>query len=134
MILVTGGAFQGKFDFVKDKLNIRDGWIDGDTCSYREIFDCTGVKHFHRYVKRALEDQVDLGPLVSQLAERNPGICIITNELGSGVVPVEQFNRAYRDELGRLCSEIAQEADDVYRVICGIGVIIKRGGKPIAAE
>lgn len=125
MRLIVGGAFQGKYKFAREKLNIQDGWADGDDCQFSDIYHCRAIQHFHRYVKRALEDHVDLTGLAKNLREQNPDITILTNELGSGVVPVDQFDRLYRDELGRVCEELAAEADEVYRVICGIGMVIK---------
>ncbi len=126
MILVVGGAFQGKYKFANEKLNIRDGWADGDDCQFSDICRCRAIQHFHRYVKRAMESHYDLTGLAAKLREKNPDITILTNELGSGVVPADQFDRMYRDELGRVCEELAAEADEVYRVICGIGMIIKK--------
>lgn len=126
MRLVVGGAFQGKFRFAREKLNIQDGWVDGDDCQFSDIYRCRGIQHFHRYVRRALDDHYSLLDLAAKLREKNPDITILTNELGSGVVPVDQFDRIYRDELGRVCEELASEADEVYRVICGIGMVIKK--------
>lgn len=126
MILVTGGAFQGKYDFVRNRLRINDGWIDGAYCDFRDIYDCKAVQHFHEFVKRAIEYNKDITVLVDRLMEKNPDICILTNELGSGVVPTDQFDREYRDALGMICTQIAAKSHTVYRVICGIGMIIKK--------
>ena len=128
MILVIGGAFQGKYSFATEELGIRDGWADGDTCGYHEIFECRAIHHFHDYVKRAMEDHYDLSSLVQNLMEKNPGICILTNELGYGVVPTDEFERALRDQLGATCTELASQAEIVYRMICGIPTIIKQAG------
>ena len=51
----------------------------------------------------------------------------MTNELGYGVVPTDSFDRAYREKTGRVCCRIAKEADEVHRVVCGIGTVIKHG-------
>ncbi|MBQ9062883.1 MAG: bifunctional adenosylcobinamide kinase/adenosylcobinamide-phosphate guanylyltransferase [Eubacterium sp.] len=125
MILVIGGAFQGKYTFASEELGIREGWADGDHCRFHEIYNCRAIHHFHDYVKRALEDQYDLSELVPKLLERNPDICILTNEMGYGVVPTDEFERELRDRLGSICTELAAHADVVYRMICGIPTIIK---------
>ena len=44
---------------------------------------------------------------------------MIADEIGCGIVPVDAFERAYRDEAGRLCQLLAREAGAVYRVIFG---------------
>ena len=49
MKLVIGGAFQGKFNFVKKQFPDVKEWLDGYTCSRREIFACKGMVHFHDF-------------------------------------------------------------------------------------
>ena len=125
MILVIGGAFQGKYTFAFEELGIKDGWADGDFCRLHEIYECRAIHHFHDYVKRALKDHYDLSKLVPNLLEKNPDICILTNEMGYGVVPTDAFERELRDRLGSICIELAENSDVVYRMICGIPTIIK---------
>ncbi|MCI9019059.1 MAG: cobinamide kinase, partial [Lachnospiraceae bacterium] len=50
---------------------------------------------------------------------------IVVNELGSGVVPIDAFDRNYRETTGRICCELAKKAREVHRVVCGIGMVIK---------
>ena len=128
MILVIGGAFQGKYSFATEELGLKDGWADGDTCGFYAIYECRAIHHFHDYVKRAIEAHYDLSDLVPKLMERNPDICILTNELGYGVVPKDQFDRTFRETQGTLCTQLAAQADTVYRMICGIPTIIKQTG------
>ena len=61
-----------------------------------------------------------------ELLEKNPDICVVTNELGYGVVPADAFDRKYREATGRICEKLAAGSDEVHRVICGIGTVIKR--------
>ena len=50
---------------------------------------------------------------------------IVANEVGAGVVPVEAEERAFREAVGRALCVIAQQAQQVTRCVCGIGVRIK---------
>ena len=63
--------------------------------------------------------------LAEQIMEKNPGLVIVTTELGYGLVPVDPFERAYREAVGRICTELAACANRVDRVICGVGIRIK---------
>ena len=38
---------------------------------------------------------------------KNPDLVLISNELGYGVVPMDVFDRNYRETTGRVCTEIA---------------------------
>ena len=126
MKLVIGGAFQGKYQYARQTFGSQEGWIDGDTCSWNEIFECRGILHFHDYVQRRLRAGKSVDGLAEELLEKNPDICIVTNELGYGVVPADAFDRKYREATGRICEKLAAGSDEVHRVICGLGTVIKR--------
>lgn len=125
MKLVIGGTFQGKLDFARERFRQEDGWVDGRTCGKEELFACKGIFHFHEYVKRLLQQEKSVDKIAEELIRNNPDCIIVTNELGSGVVPVEAFDRKYRETTGRICTKLAAYADEVYRVICGNGQVIK---------
>ncbi len=59
------------------------------------------------------------------LSEKNPDVVIVTNELGYGIVPIDRFDREYRELDGRICTCLAARAQEVVRVVCGMGVVIK---------
>ena len=50
---------------------------------------------------------------------------IVMDEVGAGVVPVERSDREYREAIGLAGQHLAREAEEVYRVVCGIGMRIK---------
>ena len=52
-------------------------------------------------------------------------LIIISDEIGNGIVPIDSFERDYRERTGRLLIELAKDADKVTRVFCGIGQVIK---------
>lgn len=45
---------------------------------------------------------------------------LVCDEVGCGVVPVDAFERLWREEVGRLCCDVAENAQTVVRVVCGI--------------
>ncbi|MCD8348869.1 MAG: bifunctional adenosylcobinamide kinase/adenosylcobinamide-phosphate guanylyltransferase [Lachnospiraceae bacterium] len=59
------------------------------------------------------------------LFQRNPEIIIVSNELGYGIVPMEKNDRLWRETVGRICTCLAAEANEVVRVVCGIGGRLK---------
>ena len=110
MVFVVGGAYQGKASYVKDNYGEE----------YRVISD------YHLRVRKQLREGID--PIAewenfSKSLEDN--VVIISRDLGSGLVPMESFERQYREQLGRVNCLIAKCADEVIRVVCGIGTKIK---------
>lgn len=135
MKLIIGGAFQGKMEYAERRYpGIQ--WIDGAECEPEEIFSCGGVYHFEEYVKRFLQNvqkeeqtQRERQPLSENWREWIDGLpvelVIVGNEIGYGLVPVDAFERSYREQYGRICTMLAERAERVDRVVCGIGMKIK---------
>ncbi len=125
MKMVIGGAFQGKQAYAEKVFDLQEGWADGLSCSLEDIFTCRGMKHFHEYVRMLVKEKKDYEEFVKELLEKNPDICIVVNEIGYGVVPMDRFDREYRETVGRICELLAAQSEEVHRVMCGIGTKIK---------
>ena len=58
-----------------------------------------------------------------------PGpVILVTNEVGSGIVPENQDARLFRDLMGTCNQAIARAADEVVLVACGLPMKLKDGG------
>lgn len=126
MMLLIGGAFQGKKKAAAKYCQLDEAqFIDGKICDLEAVYTCKGIVHFHEYIKRALTASVEVKNIPEKLLAANPDIVIVCNELGYGVVPVEKFEREYRETVGRICCDLAEAADEVIRVVCGICTVIK---------
>jgi len=126
MWLITGGAYQGKLDYALRITGIdRSKVVDGSCCEWEELRTAAVVNHFHLWIKRMLEEEQPVFERTEQLLQSNPNLVILVNELGCGIVPMDAFDRNYRETTGRICCRIAKEAVEVHRVICGIGTVIK---------
>ncbi len=137
MILITGGCCQGKLDWASEQFALcAEEILDGASCSlegssYADAESATPIRalnHFHLLVRRLIEAGEDAAARTENLLRVNPGMVILTDEIGSGIVPMDGFEREYREVHGRICCRLAQDADAVIRVVCGIGSWIK--GEP----
>ena len=126
MKMIIGGVFQGKKEFAVQQTGIYlQQAADGLTCEYDSIFQVPMIYHFHEYIKRRMQEGLPYKEMAGDLIRRNPDLVIVTNELGYGVVPVDAFDRQYREDVSRLCCELAAASDQVWRVCCGIGTCRK---------
>ena len=126
MRMIIGGAFQGKMEYAqKEYPGIR--WVDGAACSEEELLQCEGVYHFHLYIRKSMEKYEEMRLFADRIMRENPQIVIITDEIGYGLVPIDAFERRYREETGRICTRLAAFSERVDRVVCGIGLPIKGG-------
>ena len=139
MKMIIGGAYQGKLDYAKRTYGVYEGWADGRTCTQEELASCAGIHHFHELVRRmekgeypvvlhcedltALEQEAEA--FAGHLLQKNPHILIVSDEIGCGVVPLDPADRRWREAVGRVCTSLASRADEVVRIVCGVGMRIK---------
>ena len=67
--------------------------------------------------------------LIKVLEQRSDPVVLVTNEVGSGIVPENALARRFRDEAGRMNQIISQVADEVYLSVSGIPLQIKPNPK-----
>ncbi len=124
MEMIIGGAYQGKADYAKEK-HPELNWIDGALASEEELMNAQGVLDFQKYIREELKRCDDVSELAEKIISRNPELVIVSQEVGYGVVPVDAFDRKYREAVGRVCTKLAAYSSKVTRVVCGIGTVIK---------
>lgn len=126
MKLITGGAFEGKTGFAVNNFGVCFPEIkDGEKCIFDEVFSAECVNNYHILVKRLLSGNIDPTEFTERLCKENNNIIVIMNEVGCGIVPVEKSERLWRETCGKCGCMIAENADTVVRVTCGIGTAIK---------
>lgn len=54
-------------------------------------------------------------------------VVFVSNEIGMGIVPADAMVRAFRDLAGAVNQRVAQEADEVYFLVAGLPMVVKRG-------
>lgn len=125
MILITGGAFQGKETFARRTFGITDRIADGAAADREELKQARLMTHFHLWVSKQLKEKRDPQYEIWQILQENPELVITVTELGCGIVPMDAFDRQWRECVGRVCCDLAEEAEAVFRLTCGIAVKIK---------
>ncbi|HKS56772.1 MAG TPA: bifunctional adenosylcobinamide kinase/adenosylcobinamide-phosphate guanylyltransferase [Steroidobacteraceae bacterium] len=63
--------------------------------------------------------------LLSWLADYRGAALLVSNEVGSGIVPASPLARRFQDEQGRLNQDVAAACDSVTLVVAGIAMAIK---------
>ena len=110
MELYIGGMAQGKKAYVLQERGI----------AKEEIWD-----DFEVWFREELQGKKPAEEDARAILAGRPEIAIICDEVGNGIVPMDAFEREYREQTGRILIELAKEAEEVIRVICAIGQKIK---------
>jgi adenosyl cobinamide kinase/adenosyl cobinamide phosphate guanylyltransferase len=107
MTFVTGPLYSGKKEYVKQRF----GWNDHQLAAHA-VWD----------VQKLVGKVDDLNKLADRLADCE---VVIATEVGGGIVPIDPQERKEREAAGRLSCLLAQRADTVIRVFCGLPLQLK---------
>ena len=115
MILIIGGAYQGKLGFAKEAIGITDA----------DVYTCdSGVIDFSKRCIYKIEEFTMHHPDPISYFEANreawQNSILIVQDIFCGVVPMGAENRAWRQRTGRLAQYLSKEAAQVSRIFCGL--------------
>jgi adenosylcobinamide kinase/adenosylcobinamide-phosphate guanylyltransferase len=147
--IVTDGEMADRIEKHKERRNENwstfegyknlDSAIKGSACEYI-LLDCVTVmttnlmfdeeRDFDNISPEeidSLEDEIQsqFNILIEAVKEENKTIVMVTNEVGSGLVPEYKLGRIFRDIAGRVNQKLGAVSDEVYLVTCGIPLKIK---------
>ena len=124
MVLIIGGAYQGKRDYAKAVFSVKE----------EEIYDCRGpqidfsrrcINRVEEFVWDCVQQDRDAADYFRTHREDWKDSVLICQDLFCGVVPVNAGERQWRQETGKLCQYLAGQARQVVRVFCGLGQRLK---------
>ncbi len=123
MILIIGGAGQGKLAYVQEHFQLQCKDIaDGADCSISDALQARAVTHYHLLIRRLGEDAI---AFTERLCSERPDAVILLDEIGCGIIPMEKNDRIWRETVGRCGCILAAHSDSVIRMVCGIPTAIK---------
>ncbi|SDL30877.1 adenosylcobinamide kinase /adenosylcobinamide-phosphate guanylyltransferase [Sarcina sp. DSM 11001] len=125
MIFVIGPLFSGKQDYIMQAL----GWSETDFLE-KAVRDVQNLAAEAAEAVEASHSPLDdlqekLRSLADRLSQKE---VVIATETGCGVIPLDPQERRNREAAGRLSCLLAERAETVVRVCCGIPQVLKGSG------
>ena len=120
MKLYIGGTGNGQRE-----LAARETGLSPKPCSPVEALSAPAIDCFHMTLRELLENGSDSRAFALRLVAENPDAVIVCDEIGLGLVPLDPFERRWREETGRALCILAESAERVTRVYCGLPQVIK---------
>ncbi|HKD83742.1 MAG TPA: bifunctional adenosylcobinamide kinase/adenosylcobinamide-phosphate guanylyltransferase [Terriglobales bacterium] len=97
------------------------------------LVDCLTVWTANVMQSGSHEDVVTLADRLANTLRAVPAsVILVSNEVGSGIVPDNELGRAYRDLLGAVNQRVAAAADEVVLLVAGCPLIIKQPAEALA--
>lgn len=127
MKLVIGGTAQGKLEYVLLKYDVQKNMVwNGVLPNEMELNEnIVIINHFHQWIKSRMISGGCPEDEIMSFLDCHEDCIIICDEIGNGIVPIDAFEREYRERVGRILVQLAKRAEGVERIICGIGQKIK---------
>ena len=102
MHLILGGRRQGKLDYALGLSKTESVIANLGACDFDEILEADIICNIHEGVRRLLEQDIDPVEKFKQSLDMFSDKILIGDEIGSGIVPADSFERRWRDETGRV--------------------------------
>lgn len=119
MILIIGGAYQGKLDYAKSVFGVEPEQVF--SCAGRAVdFSKRCINHLEEYSFACVRDGVEPAEEFKTFRDQWEDSVLICQDISSGVVPMDPELRQWRNANGRLCQYLAAQADQVIRIFCGL--------------
>ena len=95
-------------------------------CEHPEAITSPGlIVNLHMGVKDLLVREIDVLEFFRERINILRACVIIGDEISGGVVPVDKFEREWRDVTGKLYQYLAEEAEIVDRIFAGLPLRLK---------
>jgi len=98
--------------------------IDCITLLISNIFEQIGENAKAAAVEKAVTAEIE--ELIECMKKSRANFIIVTNEVGLGIVPGDPVSRLYRDLLGKANQMLATHVDEVYLLVAGIAIPVKK--------
>ncbi|MCL2401152.1 MAG: bifunctional adenosylcobinamide kinase/adenosylcobinamide-phosphate guanylyltransferase [Oscillospiraceae bacterium] len=126
MILIFGGAYQGKLDYALARFGLTE----------KDVFRCDDenadmpenkkiIYEIDKWILALVKTEIEPTDAVKQFIAQNKDAVVICNDISSGVVPIEPLCRQWRETVGRILARLSGESDEVVRLFCGIPTRLK---------
>jgi len=94
------------------------------------LIDCLtvyvdNVMSARRKSKSKIDSKECINAVCDAIRTAEASVIVVSNEVGSGVVPPYRSGRAYRDFLGQMNQKVAQIADRVILMVAGVPMTVK---------
>ncbi|MGM7636744.1 bifunctional adenosylcobinamide kinase/adenosylcobinamide-phosphate guanylyltransferase [Bacillus sp. Hm123] len=146
MHLITGGAFNGKKQWVKEEYRLettRHQWVsfyEKEQPNWTE--NIVVLEGIESYMKQLVEQTADAklarkqwkqqlqAGLDWEKAQSDRKLLLIGSDITKGIVPIEALDRMWRDAAGWCFQEAAKQAEQVIAIWYGIPQILKKQEEP----
>lgn len=113
---------------IEEHLAITEKIMENDNDDSIILVDCLTLWLSNLYMKYESENDMiyeKIDELVGALSDIKGRAVLVSNEVGTGIVPENKLARLYRDAAGAMNRKIAEKADRVVITFAGLPLLLK---------
>jgi adenosylcobinamide kinase/adenosylcobinamide-phosphate guanylyltransferase len=107
---------------------VLQNWDAPDTCILVDCLTLWLTNHLCQCVNQA---EAAIAALVEQIKDLQGQLLLVSNEVGSGIVPMGALNRQFQDLSGVMNQQLAQVCDEVILAVAGLPMVLKAAAQPL---
>lgn len=123
--LILGGKYMGKELYARDLYGEFDVIYNLAHDMPENIIRAGLIINLHMGIKHLLTRGINAQKFFTSKLEILGHCVIIGDEISSGIIPTDEFDRKWRDETGLVYQLLAREADIVDRIFAGLVLRLK---------
>ncbi len=121
MRIYIGGAGHGQVALCEKETGLTPA-----VCTPESALSAPAIAAFHLLMRAVLEQGGDAQDYARRLLAENPDAVLVCDEIGGGIVPLDPFERRWREETGRALGILAgAEGTTLIRVWYGLKEVLK---------
>ncbi|WRS27076.1 bifunctional adenosylcobinamide kinase/adenosylcobinamide-phosphate guanylyltransferase [Oscillospiraceae bacterium MB08-C2-2] len=123
MVLIIGGAFQGKREYALGRFGQAEVW----NCAPEDTRQPRGavIVGLEQWLWALIQAGEDVEQTLEQVLPLWADSAVLCEDITGGVVPMDKQERLWREVTGRAMTRLAGEADEVVRLFCGLPTKLK---------
>lgn len=125
MVVILGGAYQGKLAFAKERFHLTEADICFCTEEDEPDLSRRCISGLHRLLLGRVRRGEDCAKWIEEQLPHFRDKILLCDDISCGVVPVAADLRAWREETGRALARLCRESDQVHRLFCGLDTRLK---------
>ncbi|MDC9720701.1 MAG: bifunctional adenosylcobinamide kinase/adenosylcobinamide-phosphate guanylyltransferase [Gammaproteobacteria bacterium] len=98
--------------------------LDQDPCCV--LVDCLTLWLSNHLFTNTVDIEVVMDELIEQVVNTRHQLILVSNEVGSGIVPMGELSRQFQDYSGLMNQRLAQVCDEVTLAVAGLPLNLKR--------
>ncbi len=125
MHLILGGRYMGKKIYAEKLYGKFDNVYDLSIQELENVKNSGLIINLHIGIKNLLMKNINAFDFFKARIKFLRQYVITGDEISGGIIPVDKFERQWRDETGKIYQFLANEAEIVDRVFAGLAIRLK---------